>query len=81
MIAADSARGGFAVSGLAAALLVVFAVATCTFYIASGLQGQGSPWARDVCALSPALCSRPAWALAATGVVGVVYLALRGLRL
>jgi hypothetical protein len=68
-------------STLALALLVVLAVATCTFYVAGGLYGQGSPWARDVCSLSRALCDHPAWGLMATGAVAVVYLVLRGLRL
>ena len=68
-------------STLALALLVIFAVATCTFYIAGGLYGQGSPWARDVCSLSRTLCDHPAWSLLATGVVGVIYLVLRSLRL
>jgi hypothetical protein len=77
----DSRRGGFAMSTLALALLVVLAVATCTFYVAGGLYGQGSPWAKDVCSLSRALCDHPAWSLMATGVVGVIYLVLRGLRL
>ena len=67
-------------SALALALLVVLAVATATFYIAGGLHGHGSPWARDVCALSRELCERPAWGLVATGVAGLIYLVLRGLR-
>lgn len=67
-------------SNLALTLLVVLALATCTFYIAGGIYGQGSPWAKDVCALSRALCENPAWSLMATGVVGVLYLVLRGMR-
>ena len=67
-------------STLALALLAVLAVATCTFYIAGGIYGQGSPWAKDVCALSRTLCEHPAWSLMATGIVGVLYLVLRALR-
>ncbi len=67
-------------STLALALLIVFAVATCTFYVAGGLYGQGSPWARDVCSLSQSLCDHPAWAAAATGVAAALYLILRALR-
>jgi hypothetical protein len=74
------AEEAFAMSTLALALLVVLAVATCTFYVAGGLYGQGSPWARDVCSLSRELCDHPAWGLMATGAVGVIYLVLRRLR-
>jgi hypothetical protein len=67
-------------SNLALALLVALALATCTFYIAGSIYGQGTPWAKDVCSLSRALCEHPAWSLMATGIVGVLYLLLRGLR-
>jgi hypothetical protein len=67
------------VSTLALALLIVLAVATCTFYVA-GVHGYGSPWARDVCSLSQELCDHPAWSAAATGVAGVLYLVLRASR-
>jgi hypothetical protein len=49
-------------STLALALLIFVAVAACTFWIASDLYGHGSPWARDVCGLSRALCDHPLWA-------------------
>src|SRR5882762_7081763 len=68
-------------STLAFALLVFVAVAACTFWIASGLYGHGSPWARDVCGLSRALCDHPMWGAFATAASAVLYLALRGLRL
>ena len=67
-------------SNLALALLVFLALATCTFYIAGSIYGQVTPWAKDVCALSRTLCEHPAWSLMATGIVGVLYLLLRGLR-
>ena len=67
-------------STLALGLLIVFAVATVTFFVAGGLYGQGSPWARDVCSLSQELCDHPGWSLVATGVVAALYLSLRGLR-
>jgi hypothetical protein len=69
------------VSTLAFALLIVLAVATCTFYIAGGLYGHGSPWARDVCSLSRELCDHPGWSAAATLAAGVLYLVLRAFRL
>ena len=72
-------RRGVAVSTLALALLIVLAVATCTFYIAGGLYG--SSWARDVCSLSRELCEHPAWSAAATGAAAVLYLILRAFRL
>jgi hypothetical protein len=68
------------VSTLALALLIVLAVATCTFYVAGGLYGHGSPWARDVCSLSQQLCDHPAWSAVATAAAGVLYLVLRALR-
>ena len=68
-------------AALALALLVVLAVATATFYVAGGLYGHGSPWARDVCGLSRELCDHPAWGFVATCVAGVIYLVLRALRL
>ncbi len=67
-------------STLALALLVILALATCTFYVAGGMYGGGSPWARDVCSLSQLLCDRPLWLAAATGGAAVLYLVLRGLR-
>ena len=69
------------VSTLALALLIVLAVATCTLYVAGGLYGQGSPWARDVCSLSQELCNHPVWSAAATGAAGVLYFVLRAFRL
>jgi hypothetical protein len=79
-MARDSRAHELGMSTLALALLAALAVATCTFYIAGGIYGQGSPWAKDVCALSRALCEHPAWSLMATGVVGVLYLLLRAFR-
>ncbi len=46
-------------SAIALALLVIFAVATAAFYVASGMQG--SPWARDVCWLAYEFCRNPIW--------------------
>jgi hypothetical protein len=68
-------------SSLAFALLVIVAVAACTFWIASGLYAHGSPWARDVCGLSRALCDHPLWGAFATVAAAVLYVVLRGLRL
>jgi hypothetical protein len=68
------------VSTLALALLIILAVATCTFYVAGGLYAHGSPWARDVCSLSQMLCDQPAWSAAATGAAAVLYLILRAFR-
>jgi hypothetical protein len=65
-------------STIALALLVLFALATATFYIASGMHG--SPWARDVCGLAYELCRNPIWSAVATVLMGVVYLILRGLK-
>jgi hypothetical protein len=71
----------WSMSTLALALLVFVAVATCTFWIASGLYGHGSPWARDVCGLSRELCDHPLWGAIATAATGLLYLVLRGLQL
>jgi hypothetical protein len=68
-------------STLALALLIFVAVAACTFWIASDLYGHGSPWARDVCGLSRALCDHPLWGVFATAAAAILYLVLRGLRL
>jgi hypothetical protein len=68
-------------STLAQALLIFVAVAACTFWIASDLYGQGSPWARDVCGLLPALCDHPLWGAIATAAAAILYLVMRGLRL
>jgi len=67
-------------STLALGLLIVCAVATVTFFIAGGLYGQGSPWARDVCSLSRELCDHPAWSAVATAAVAALYLVLRAFR-
>jgi hypothetical protein len=67
-------------STLALALLIIVAVAICAFWVASGLYGHGSPWARDVCALSRELCDQPLWGLLATAAAALLYLLLRGLR-
>jgi hypothetical protein len=69
-----------AMSALALTLLIILAVATAAFYVAGGIYGQGSPWARDVCSLSQVLCDHPAWLAAATGASAVLYLVLRNLR-
>lgn len=65
---------------LALALTIILAVATVTFYVASGMYGHGSPWARDVCSLSQELCDHPIWGALATGVALIVYYALRSFR-
>jgi hypothetical protein len=67
-------------SALALTLFIVLALATCTFYVAGGIYGQGSPWAHDVCSLSRTLCDSPIWLGVATGAAGVLYLLLRGMR-
>jgi hypothetical protein len=67
-------------SALALTLLIILALATCTFYVAGGMYGQGSPWARDVCSLSQALCDNPLWLAAATGGAAALYMMLRNLR-
>jgi hypothetical protein len=67
-------------STLALALLITVAVATCTFWVAGGLYGHGSPWARDVCSLSRELCDQPIWGALATAIAALLYLVLRGLR-
>ena len=59
---------------------IVLALATCTFYVAGGIYGHGSPWAHDVCSLSQTLCGQPIWLAVASGVAAMLYLALRGLR-
>jgi hypothetical protein len=64
-------------STLVLGLLIIFVIATVTFFIAGGLYSQGSPWARDVCSLSQALCDQPAWGGIATGVIAAIYLVLR----
>jgi len=65
---------------LALALTIILAVATVTFYIAGGIYGHGSPWARDVCSLSHDLCDHPIWSALATGVALIIYYALRSFR-
>ena len=67
-------------SALALTLLIILALATCTFYVAGGIYGQGSPWARDVCSLSQTLCANPVWLVVATGASAALYMVLRGLR-
>jgi hypothetical protein len=67
-------------STLALALLIIVAVATCTFWVAGGLYAHGSPWARDVCALSREFCEQPIWGVLATAAAALLYLVLRGLR-
>jgi hypothetical protein len=66
-------------ANLALGLAIVLAVATATFYVAAQL-GHGSPFASDVCALSRELCEHPMWLAAATGIVALIYLILRGMR-
>jgi hypothetical protein len=66
---------------LALALLALSATIACTFWIAGGLYGHGSAWARDICSMSPALCAEPFWGAVVTGAIGLVYLMLRALRL
>ncbi|MEA2903068.1 MAG: hypothetical protein QOI12_455 [Alphaproteobacteria bacterium] len=66
---------------LALALLIILAVATVTFFVAGGLYGQGSPWARDVCSLSRELCDNPAWSAIATSAAAALYLVLRSFKM
>ena len=63
-------------STLALGLTIILAVATATFYVAGG-PAHGSPWARDVCALSQDLCNHPVWSAGATGVALMIYYGLR----
>ena len=65
---------------LALGLTIILAVATVTFYVASGMYAHGSPWARDVCSLSQELCDHPIWSALATGVALILYYALRSFR-
>jgi hypothetical protein len=67
-------------SALALALLILFVIATGSFYVTGGITAT-SPWARDVCGPWPDLCDHPAYSAIATGAVAVVYLALRSLKL
>jgi hypothetical protein len=67
-------------SALALALMIILALATLTFYVAGGIYGQGSPWARDVCSLSRSLCDNPIWLGIATGGAAALFLILRSLR-
>jgi hypothetical protein len=66
-------------SMVALGLTAILAVATAAFYVA-GAYGGGSPWARDVCALSRDLCYNPAWMVLATAGMGGIYLVLRMFR-
>jgi hypothetical protein len=68
-------------STVALAILAILAIATVSFYIAGGIYGHGSPWARDVCLLAGDLCRNPIWSAIATGVMAVAYLILRAARL
>jgi hypothetical protein len=68
-------------STLALGLLIILAVAACTFYIAGDLYTHGSAWARDVCSLSTQLCDNPAWGAIASGVMAAIYFMLRMARL
>ena len=68
-------------STIALGFLVVLTVAMFTFYIAAGVYGHGSAWARDVCSLGRDLCDHPAWTVVATAVMAGVYLVLRSFRL
>jgi hypothetical protein len=67
-------------STLALGLLLILAVATVTFYVAGGLFGHGSAWARDVCTLAQDLCDHPSWSAVATSGAAVLYFVLRSLR-
>jgi len=78
-VGANRAEG--IMSTLALGLVIVFGIATCTFYVAGDAYAHGSPWARDVCSLSEDLCSHPLWAATATGVTTVLYLVLKAMRL
>jgi hypothetical protein len=68
-------------STVALALVALLAIATVSFYVAGGIHGHGSPWARDVCWLAGDLCRNPAWSAVATGIMAAVYLILRAFRL
>jgi hypothetical protein len=68
-------------STVALALLAILAIATVSLYVAGGIYGHGSPWARDVCLLAGDLCRNPGWSAAATGVMAIIYLILRACRL
>jgi hypothetical protein len=67
-------------SALALGLTIILAVTTVTFYIASGMYGHGSPWARDVCSLSQELCDHPIWSALATGLSLLLYYGLHAFR-
>ncbi len=68
-------------STLALGLTIILGVATAMFYVAGDVYSQGSPWAREVCALSEQLCTHPLWGAVATGVAAVLFLLLKAVRL
>lgn len=73
-------RRDIPVSTLAAGMLFMLAAATVLFFVA-GMQSElDVPWARDVCASADNFCRHPEWTGAASVLMLVVYLAVRGME-
>jgi hypothetical protein len=71
----------FAFSKVAAGLLVLLAIASGVFYAASVQAGVSAPWAVQVCSQAKSFCDHPEFSAAASVMMMVVWLAVRGMEL
>jgi hypothetical protein len=80
-VAPRAGRRSFAISSIAAAMVVTLAGATILLYWA-GAQGDAElSWAQQVCTTASNFCRHPEWTAAAGAVMTVVYLAVKGMEL
>jgi hypothetical protein len=80
-VAAGPQRRGVAFSVYAAGLFLLLAAATAVFYAAGAHIGAEAPWALQVCDRARSLCEHPEFSVAASAMMMMVYVAVKGMEL
>jgi hypothetical protein len=80
-IVVPAEQRGFALSSVALGLTVLLAAATALFAFANMQSAVDAPWALQVCDRARNFCEHPEWTVAASAVMSVVYLAVKGMEL
>jgi hypothetical protein len=68
-------------SSFAFGFLVLLLVASAIFYVAGMQPGDGSSWADEVCDDAKNFCEHPEWSAIPAVLMGVVFLAVKGMEL
>jgi hypothetical protein len=79
-IPSRSYRSPFALSSLALGLVVLLLAATAVFYVAGMQLDDGTLWALEVCDNAKNFCEHPEWSGIPAVLMGVVFLAVKGME-